>query len=83
MGFLKWLHRAWLGIAILFMLAAGFAWLEVNVSYRAEAIEQLCSYRDAIEMERVNLDDLTRSDTIDAILKNMRVICVTGRPEDQ
>lgn len=74
--FFAWLHRAWLCVAIVFMLAAGFAWLEVNVSYRAQAIEQLCGYRDAIEME----DGLT--DTINTMLKNMRTICTTGMPED-
>lgn len=84
MGFFKWLHRAWLGIAILFMLAAGVAWLEVNVRYRAQVIEQLCSYRDDLEAAFINLDDFSpRYDTADLLLKNMWAICVTRRPEER
>lgn len=70
---LSWLHRAWLGLAILVAVMALFAWLHVHVERPKLVIEQLCGYQKAIEAARFR--EGRKPTEVDEMLVRMRGVC--------
>ena len=68
-----WLHRAWLGVAVVVMVAAGFGWMAKNVDQPAMLIERLCAYRAAIQIERER--EKIEPGELDRLLTGMGRLC--------